>query len=613
MRAGYSGAVLLLFATTTALQFSSTVLLSDLRLGQLPSLPVNRTISYDFEYTTHGQPLPTNPESKFNFGYYQYTGGVTYPIQLRVPTWSRNPPAFPAFAEYSETLPAIAGVDDTGILLRAFLPFADAQSRESIRNYSGIAHVLDSRVRCGVNSLGVPPTCLPFLFEQVSCQAPQFVNVDVNPQNMYYPGMTGPVAGRLKGSLEPSIPDVERLWTLGHIPFDCGIFMNAEAFTICQIGFPLATESNFYQDSGSLLSEFWNITRDDTRNAIRHGGLNLYSLPMLVIESHESRPDNLRQNITKILRDGTSTMISTASLKWKVSLCYSAWTTADINVDMHSTRNRSEPISHWSPGRGYYTVPDVHEQMGESSGENLSAESRGILKLAKKPSWIPEVSNAVPNVVKPFVQEFADLNIDATLSNNLPYTCSPCSALMVRSPNSPQTWSYDRNSMFMADMALSSLFHQAVGKNGTGFMARAVSSLITTLSSMAYYDQMPQFQKSGDTTQVFFTTVLYPQSHLGFWAVMIVLAAHTALVSLVALGFLIYSKFTFLGNHWQSIAQLQGPETDDLLAKSRMATDGEVKKALGAAGHEDVRTGIRILKGERGVGLKVLRNNTPPD
>lgn len=144
---GYGGAVVLLFATTTLLQFSSTILLSDLELGQLPGLAANHSATYDFVYTGHGQPYPDGNTLNVSHGFYSYTGGVTYPIQLRIPTWSRNPPAFPAFAEYSKPVSSPEGVDDTGVLLRAFLPFADAQSRESIRNYSGIAQVLDSRVR----------------------------------------------------------------------------------------------------------------------------------------------------------------------------------------------------------------------------------------------------------------------------------------------------------------------------------------------------------------------------------------------------------------------------------------------------------------------------------
>ena len=139
---GFSTAVLLLFATTTLLQFSSTVLLSDLKLGSLPGLPTNRTSTYDFVYALENGTNRHTP----GLGFSKYFGSVSYPIQLRTPTWLRSPPAFPAFAEHAKSVDVPEGVDDTGTVLRAFLPFADAQSRETIRNYSGTAMVLDSRV-----------------------------------------------------------------------------------------------------------------------------------------------------------------------------------------------------------------------------------------------------------------------------------------------------------------------------------------------------------------------------------------------------------------------------------------------------------------------------------
>lgn len=579
---GFGTAVLLLFITTTTLQFSSTILLSDLHLGQLPSLVANRSASYDFVYAGHGQALPNGNDAELSHGYYQYTRGVTYPLQPRMPTWSRNPPAFPAFAEYSRPIETPEDVDDTGVLLRAFLPFADAQSRESIRNYSGVAHVLDSRV---------------------SCQAPKLTDVSVKIANWYYTGITDPVGGRLKGTLEPSVTDVDKLWTPGPIPFDCGTFMNADSVSICQVGF--SGSSKYFQDSGSLLSEFWNVSKGDTKDAILQGGLILYSLPLMVVQSHQSDSENLFQNITGTQKNGSKTVISTPGLKWTVSICYSAWATADLDVDMYSNANRSEPITHWSAERGYYTTPDIHSQLGED-GSGSSVEARGILRLADKASWIPTANESIPNAIQPFVQQFADLNEDTSMEHTLPYSCKPCSALLVPS-TSPLTYAFDKNRMFLVDSTLSDLFRQSLGANGTRSIARAVSSLITTLSSMAYYDQMPQFQRSSASSQVFFTTVLFPQSHLGFWLVLIALAAHLALIGLIAVGFAWYSKHTLLGNHWQSIAQLQGPETEDLLSRTRMATDGEVKRALKVAGFEDLRVGIRALKDERGVGLSALR------
>lgn len=138
-------ATVLLVLTTMALQFSSTLLLSDIRLGQLPGIPSQRFVAYDFVYPKYQQMQEFGPGVALGA-----MGSGSYPIQLRTPTWSRNPPAYPAFAEYSRPLPQVGAVDDTGVLLRAFLPFADANSRESVRNYSGDAMVLDARVSCWI-------------------------------------------------------------------------------------------------------------------------------------------------------------------------------------------------------------------------------------------------------------------------------------------------------------------------------------------------------------------------------------------------------------------------------------------------------------------------------
>lgn len=52
----------------------------------------------------------------------------------------------PTFAEYSEPPFVQDGVDDTGLTLRAFLPFPTAQDRQTIRTYGGKTTVLDARV-----------------------------------------------------------------------------------------------------------------------------------------------------------------------------------------------------------------------------------------------------------------------------------------------------------------------------------------------------------------------------------------------------------------------------------------------------------------------------------
>ena len=416
----------------------------------------------------------------------------------------------------------------------------------------------------------------------------------------------------MTGTFEPSVPGVEKLWTPGRVPFNCSVFLHSKALTICQIVY-LSPKYDSYADSGGLLSEFWNISNSETGKALSEGKV-LWSFPMLVLQSHNATSGEFNKTMLATQSHDHWTTLSTPSQTWSLSICYSAWNTANLEVNMHSETNRSEPIAYWSTDNGYYTKPNVHEQLGDVESEPGSVESRGILKLEEKTSWMPTSKDAIPNQVQPFVQQFADTS---TLTNQrvpVPFICSECSALM-NLPHTDAYWKYDPGGMFHTDYTLSSLFQESLGQDGRGSLARAMSSLITVLSSMAYYDQMPQFASSSNSSQVFFATVLFPQSHLGFWLIVIVVAAHTAIVGLIAIAFVLCSQHTLLGNHWQAIAQLQAPETEDLLTRTRMATDSDVQRALRIAGYEDVRVGVRSLKDGRSIGLSAVRhrNRTTDD
>ena len=124
--------VLLLVATTILHQFTSTMLVSDLSLNLLPGMPQIEDLQFDFTYAWD-----------------EHDRIRSYPDQFReAKSWSRNPPAFPTFAEYSEKIDVPEHVDDTGEIFRAFLPFQDAQSHETISRYFGKALVLAARVTC---------------------------------------------------------------------------------------------------------------------------------------------------------------------------------------------------------------------------------------------------------------------------------------------------------------------------------------------------------------------------------------------------------------------------------------------------------------------------------
>jgi hypothetical protein len=107
----------LLIITSLASQFTSTLLLSDMISEQVASLAENVTVQYD--YPDHQNHSPYHDPSQFE-----------------------------TFAEYSEDGMKSEGVDDTGTVLRAFLPIAQQHTRQSLRKYEGLSYVYDAHVLC---------------------------------------------------------------------------------------------------------------------------------------------------------------------------------------------------------------------------------------------------------------------------------------------------------------------------------------------------------------------------------------------------------------------------------------------------------------------------------
>jgi hypothetical protein len=126
---------LLLVVNTIAAQFASTLLLTDVVEDSIvSSFSRQNTVSVGFPSST-AEALQKGvravmPGSAFNY-------------------WIQRPSLFPTFAEYAGPKPPTKdGVDDTGPVVRAFLPVQIQAERESIESYNGLARVIDARTVC---------------------------------------------------------------------------------------------------------------------------------------------------------------------------------------------------------------------------------------------------------------------------------------------------------------------------------------------------------------------------------------------------------------------------------------------------------------------------------
>lgn len=320
--------VLLLLATTAFLQFTSTMLVSDLSLGILPGMPATNNMVFDFAYNWN--------EAEKDW---------KYPDQERaVSAWLRNPPAFPAFAEFSEGIDVPENVDDTGTVLRAFLPFQDAQSRETITRYSGKALVLDARV---------------------SCQRPYFQNLSMDSE------------GKLNGRFFTTENVSRLLGPIDRAPFSCQSYASAHGYSlsICQV-------SGVNYGGGKLLSDLrdmkqWLAIEESWSNArlkVQDSAISAH----LVIKATlaDDKPLDDLEIPPTFSAHGAWTNISYMSLQgWNttyanlsISLCYPAFWTARLDVALHSPEIRTEPRAVLFDKR-YRTDPDFHVQMGVVSGE----------------------------------------------------------------------------------------------------------------------------------------------------------------------------------------------------------------------------------------------------
>ncbi|KAH7459081.1 hypothetical protein FOMA001_g20304 [Fusarium oxysporum f. sp. matthiolae] len=129
----------LLTLTTLSLQFTSTVLLSQVGIASLPvAASVSQTYySADIEGPSYISQREASPS-------FLKTTPVRYPAFAE---WTFN--ATGTTSQDGEFAPnSTTGVRDTGTVIRAFLPFKEDDERRSLIEYHGYATAVDTRVVC---------------------------------------------------------------------------------------------------------------------------------------------------------------------------------------------------------------------------------------------------------------------------------------------------------------------------------------------------------------------------------------------------------------------------------------------------------------------------------
>lgn len=643
MRKGYFPLALILAIITVALQFTSTFLVSDLRIDSIPGFTSTATYNYDLDHgldisaaiaMVQGRPIYA---SKLDNDSVNLKRTLASSLHR---SWGRPPSSFPLFGEFREDITSPPTVDDTGYLMRSFLPFADTASRANVSNFTGPAFVLDSRV---------------------SCQPPVLSGLTLMIDNQT--AVTKHFAGYVGGLLSNST-QVADLWfpqtSNGTLPFNCSLEVDPtnaprKRYAVCQInlddgvGITGAPQLAFFVDdatknlsvktvqlttetAGSLRSRLTNITVKDNLPSQSPAFLVIATETALQGLPHDQFASaNLSVlNMSASTFDASNPPLAPASVNLFFSLCYTSWSSDNGLVEMSTPRRLQEPAlgftavnntgATWDTVLGQYYPFAMAGADGHPTGEQRTPSDRGVLEMApysvnsslpfampiQVPSlavalssfeeftvfnFLPQVNTEVgPNLIFrtldndtgthvwgnfPFLATYTGLfsaGYDAVDSSFLPFS-------------------------FYADPSVNNLLLQAVPAYG-GSVAWALSTLLSVLSAMSYVDNFPLLGKQGSAQVVRFEAVLTPQSWTGLAVVVVLVGVQMCLVGLVAILFVARTRYSKLGNVWQTVAQVAGPETESILRRATMATDREVGSWLVGNGRERVRIGIGMVEGD---------------
>jgi hypothetical protein len=544
-----------------------TVLLSDIRLDQLPLRP-NSTKAY-FGFSEINQSNIT-------------VLGTPHVAAKRSP-WLLKPAAYPAFAEYAEPPIQQDGVSDTGLTLRAFLPLADPSHRQVVHSYSGRTTVLDARV---------------------TCQVPLIDHFEVLANGiLQFAGAVG--ASRFTPRLgnetwvETGTTNGADTWTENvPVPFICSVPVESNYYpgipdrwrtSVCQL-----TETSFATGpgiAGGLVSEFkdystWLANITSRTQAYQYGSAYLvFNVSNGAAEEwinvlNPKREVAMLVDVPEGRPNGEWMTYSFANnLTFSTTICYTALDTADIAVSFESSiaRNRTEPLPTFNSATASYKFEDIRRQYGEEKIQNQgipSFDDRGVFRLQNQ-SWIAPPDIQLSGLS--YIRQRCDLGYanGGTAENDQPYSVSLVDDDVGMVELNLTGISYVTGYLLVPDPMHISLFQEIV--QGGGSIAFALQSLLTTVASMTYYDQIAEFDNEAPVLQSNFRETNLPKAHWGFIAVATALMVHMLVCWTVFAWFLVGTKFTLLGENWQALAQATTCETAKYIAMAGNMTDDEVK------------------------------------
>ncbi|KAJ1323944.1 hypothetical protein MN608_11201 [Microdochium nivale] len=595
--------------TSTASQFTSTLLLWDVERSSIVERPLSYSGKAGFRYDSW---LDNNMASLAYQGRNYWTGQVA---------------SIPAFAEWSKP-PEVQSehIVDTGPSLRAFLPIGSPDLRSRMLSYSGPGAVFDTRVVCSrprlkFNKLTRDKYAVlmsaagTFEHGLVTEEVKKILRLPAqgnNEFNISFMDMAGSslhflqvnhVAGGLINSLDPTANQTLNITAPRGHRWEAGNFdgVGDSAWQVDLGHSFLLVHAPDFQHQG---------TQAPTVEYVTDGGSLLTSDNGVWIELHEGKGPRTRITMCYDALYSTETLYSIRVKHHQ-----------DFPISAARDQASSDPTTMWNNETSSFDTMDLSRELLRNSShepqmyalnregiDDHLQELRGswdpkVEVLIQPPSkrgslnqekWRPlgsrEELSRIPIKTKdwavedqagfrrresvdfvgalmwqPFFRAVNDRRF------NLRAICQDCTQNLLNGGLSRDTTPISPT--------LSSIAWDVFEASGHD-PAKTWQALTTAVMSSAYYDLAPVFSDNQTMTTTQIGMYLRPTRYRGYAIAMSIAAAHLVVFILALVLFSITTTLSSIENSWQVVAQLIAPETYPVLAKSTTRSDSEISAML---------------------------------
>ncbi|KAI3327369.1 hypothetical protein HD806DRAFT_520234 [Xylariaceae sp. AK1471] len=521
----------ILFSAALAINFSSTVLLSDLRFAQ---------IANDQETTLVN--LVFNPNTTVFLPSTEY--------------WTQRPRAYATFGEINPGVlasPNELGVSGTGVVRRVFLPIPDASKRSTISRYAGAAWVVSSTTTC------MPPVIGGLISGATT-------NGGVNSGFGQFVGNISYESTFKQAGLAqiPLCDDQKCLPT----QFECAVAGAS--------GYPSENQAGHdWVYSFCFLPSHRNYTDPDN---IEPSSWSLDESPVAASSSvHLVLATNGASSFWKLLGNSTfSTKPFQRYNEWdsyklgqglyvNASICLSTVNVTVSQVILHAQGEIKEPVINFDKSTKQWDTSAVRAQLGTDRSVQDFGE-RGIFEVETISDIIPE---GTQNALQPFSSTVAE-RATSVLQNALGSDTFP---LIDETDHTVNLCEICTKYGTGVDREITTLIRDIL--QYTKSVATAILSTWSVLGQTYFFDLLDLLDVPGEAEIVLTTNVQIPLQRRGLIVISTILAVELACAVTITVLFIRKTRYSRQGNVWHAISQIVCHETEAALAQcNEMEDDG---------------------------------------